>query len=78
MEPLDDYTPLPTDHEIVKAIHTGTQNRIMKLEVLQNCEEVIIMGTCTSYYTKQMAQESIKSKIPVGCRLKNVIIVKPE
>lgn len=78
MEPLEGYIAVSQDDELVTAIKAGTQNRIRQLEVLKNCDEVLIMGTCTSFYIKQMAQESIRSKLPAGYRLKNAIIVKPE
>jgi hypothetical protein len=78
MEPLEGYAPLPPEDELVKAIQAGTQNRVRGLAVLKNCDEILIMGSCSSFYIKQMAQESIKPKLPAGYRLKNAIIVKPE
>lgn len=78
MEPTEGYVPVPEDDEMFVALQAGTQRRVRGLQILKNHDVILIMGTCPSFYIKQMAQESIRSKLPVGYLLKNAITVKPE
>jgi hypothetical protein len=77
MEPLEEFESLPHHHELYMAIMAGTNRKVRNLEVLKNHEEIRIMGKCSSFYIKQMAQESIRPLLN-GHRLKNVIIVEPD
>jgi hypothetical protein len=78
MDPLEGCVTVPPDDELVLSIVSGTNRRVRNLQVLKNCTEVIIMGSCSSFYIKQLAQESIRSKLPMGYRIKNAIIVEPD
>jgi hypothetical protein len=49
-------------------------NDLRRLEVIENDSEVIITGIVTSYYLKQMAQETIRPVVN-GRRLRNKVIV---
>jgi hypothetical protein len=51
-------------------------NDLRRLEVIENDSEVIITGIVTSYYLKQMAQETIRPAVN-GRRLRNKVIVLP-
>lgn len=74
MEPLEGYSH---DAELFGAVNAGIHGKVRNLQVLKNCEEVVIIGTCSSFHIKQMAQESIRNKLN-GLRMKNAIIVKPD
>ena len=51
-------------------------NDLRRLEVMENDAEIIITGSVTSYYLKQMAQESVRPALN-GRRLRNKVIVLP-
>lgn len=78
MEPTEGYVPVPQDDELFVALQAGTQRRVRELQILKSCDVILIMGTCPSFYIKQMAQESIRKLIPESHKLKNAIMVKPE
>lgn len=49
---------------------------LRRLEVMESETEVIITGIVSSYYLKQMAQETVRPAI-CGRRLRNKVIVLP-
>ena len=51
-------------------------NDLRRLEVMENDSEVIITGIVTSYYLKQMAQETVRPALN-GRRLRNKVLVLP-
>jgi hypothetical protein len=51
-------------------------NDLRRLEVMENDSEIIITGIVTSYYLKQMAQETVRPALS-GRKLRNKVIVLP-
>jgi len=51
-------------------------NDLRRLEVIENDGEIVITGIVTSYYLKQMAQETVRPALG-GRRLRNKVIVLP-
>ncbi len=51
-------------------------NDLRRLEVLESDSEIVISGIVTSYYLKQMAQETVRPAL-AGRRLRNKVIVLP-
>ena len=51
-------------------------NDLRRLEVIETEVEVIITGIVSSYYLKQMAQETVRPAMN-GRRLRNKVIVLP-
>jgi hypothetical protein len=51
-------------------------NDLRRLEVIESESEVVITGIVTSYYLKQMAQETVRPAA-AGRRLRNKVLVLP-
>ena len=51
-------------------------NDLRRLEVMETDAEIVITGIVTSYYLKQMAQETVRPALN-GRRLRNKVIVLP-
>jgi len=51
-------------------------NDLRRLEVIETDHELIITGIVTSYYLKQMAQETVRPVL-AGRRLRNKVLVLP-
>jgi hypothetical protein len=51
-------------------------NDLRRLEVIETDSDVTITGIVTSYYLKQMAQETVRPAL-AGRRLRNKVIVLP-
>jgi hypothetical protein len=51
-------------------------NDLRRLEVLESQSEIVITGIVTSYYLKQMAQETIRPALN-GRKLRNRVLVLP-
>ena len=51
-------------------------NDLRRLEVIESESEVVITGIVTSYYLKQMAQETVRPAA-AGRRLRNRVLVLP-
>jgi len=51
-------------------------NDLRRLEVIESDSEVVITGIVTSYYLKQMAQETVRPAA-AGRRLRNKVLVLP-
>jgi hypothetical protein len=51
-------------------------NDLRRLEVLESESEIVITGIVTSYYLKQMAQETVRPALS-GRRLRNRVLVLP-
>ena len=51
-------------------------NDLRRLEVIETESEIVITGIVTSYYLKQMAQETVRPAL-AGRRLRNKVIVLP-
>ena len=51
-------------------------NDLRRLEVIEADHELIITGIVTSYYLKQMAQETVRPVL-AGRRLRNKVLVLP-
>ena len=49
-------------------------NDLRRLEVIETESEIVITGIVTSYYLKQMAQETVRPAL-AGRRLRNKVIV---
>jgi hypothetical protein len=78
MEPTEGYVPVHEDDKLFVALQAGTQRRVRELQILKSNDVILIIGTCPSFYIKQMAQESIRKLLPEGYTMKNNITVKPE
>jgi hypothetical protein len=51
-------------------------NDLRRLEVIETDSDITITGIVTSYYLKQMAQETVRPAL-AGRRLRNKVIVLP-
>lgn len=70
---------LTTVHEPVSAgvlLRENPVTDLRRIEIAESEQEVILSGIVTSYYLKQMAQETIRPVL-AGRRLKNRLLVLP-
>ena len=51
-------------------------NDLRRLELIESESEIVITGIVTSYYLKQMAQETVRPAL-AGRRLRNKVLVLP-
>ena len=51
-------------------------NDLRRLEVIESDSELVITGIVTSFYLKQMAQETVRPVL-AGRRLRNKVLVLP-
>jgi hypothetical protein len=51
-------------------------NDLRRLEVVESESEIVITGIVTSYYLKQMAQETVRPAL-AGRKLRNRVLVLP-
>jgi hypothetical protein len=61
--------------ELEQQIHVRTGRRVRNLVVELESECVILRGQVTSYYVKQLAQQSVQDLMPQA-RLDNAIVVE--
>ena len=60
----------------VALLRESPVNDLRRLEVIESESEIVITGIVTSYYLKQMAQETVRPAL-AGRRLRNKVIVLP-
>jgi len=61
-------------HDVSDLLTSSSNPELRRLSVRETEDEIRITGLVSSYYLKQMAQESIRSAI-VGRRLVNKVVV---
>lgn len=69
-------TVLDSPARAASLLRENPVNDLRRLEVMENDAEIIITGIVTSYYLKQMAQETIRPAL-AGRKLRNKVIVLP-
>jgi hypothetical protein len=76
MESAMTSTVLDSPPRAAALLRDNPVNDLRRLEVMESDSEVIITGIVTSYYLKQMAQETVRPAVN-GRRLRNKVIVLP-
>ena len=72
---LSTTLPLSSSAELERQVQVRTGRRVRNLAIELEPERVVMHGLATSYYVKQLAQQSIQDLIP-HVRLDNAIIVE--
>jgi hypothetical protein len=76
MESAMTATLLEPPARAVCLLRDNPVNDLRRLEVTETEAEIVITGIVTSYYLKQMAQETVRPALN-GRRLRNKVIVLP-
>jgi len=66
----------PPTRAVAALLRDSPVNDLRRLEVIESESEVVITGIVTSYYLKQMAQETVRPALGTR-RLRNKVIVLP-
>ncbi|HEV3116041.1 MAG TPA: hypothetical protein VGY58_03240 [Gemmataceae bacterium] len=70
-------TPHPLQNELESRVHTRTGRRVRNLAIEMRPERVVLRGSASSYYVKQLAQQGVRDVLP-HVRLENAITVIQE
>jgi len=64
----------PSPAPAAQLLRDNPVSDLRQLDVMETDAEIVISGTVTSYYLKQMAQEALRPALG-GRRLRNLILV---